>query len=100
MRFYNFFGQPGARLEADLSVYIGGEHGDENTFPFTLLDVFLFYMPSAYIEELKDLWVDDILNYRRWLDFSEKLRNDWGGFGVYVSGSQDQLVAETHWQLI
>lgn len=98
-RFYNFFGQPGARLEADLSVYVGGEDGDENSLLFASLDIFLFFSPSAQIKELKSIWVDNLINYARWQSFSSKLNNEWSGFTIYVSRSLDQYIEWTHWQL-
>ena len=87
MRFYNFYGQPGARLEANLSVYVGGEHGDENSLLFVPLDISLFHAPSAHIKDLKSIWVDDIVNYARWEAFSTKLNNEWNGITIYVSKS-------------
>ena len=67
---------------------------------FALLDMFLFYTPSAHIRELKGIWVDKTINYARWVGFSNTLNNEWNGFTIYVSGSQDQLIEGTHWQLI
>ena len=97
MRFYNFYGQPGARLEANLSVYIGGEHGDENSLLFVPLDISLFYAPSAYVKELQGIWVDNIINYARWEAFSTKLSSEWSGITIYVSLSSrcvDTLAAD------
>ena len=99
MRFYNFYGQPGPRLEANLSVYIRDGDGDKHSFLFPPLDMFLFFAPSAQIKELKDIWVDDIINSARWEDFSNKLGDEWNGITIYVSRSLDQLAEWTLWQL-
>ncbi|KAG8214957.1 hypothetical protein J3R82DRAFT_8349 [Butyriboletus roseoflavus] len=85
MRLYSFYGQPGARLEANLSVYIGGEHGDENSLLFAPFNIFLFFAPSVQIKELKRIWVDNIVNYARWEAFSSKLNSEWSGITIYVS---------------
>ncbi|KAG8220551.1 hypothetical protein J3R82DRAFT_3272 [Butyriboletus roseoflavus] len=82
-RFCNFHGQPGARLEADQSVYAVGENGDGNSVLFASLDMFLFHTPFSHIRELNDIWVDKTINYARWVDFSNKLNNEWAGFTVY-----------------
>lgn len=92
MKFYNFYGQPGARLEANLSVYLGGEHEDENSLLFAPLDISLFYAPSAQIKELKSIWIDDIVNYARWAAFSNRLSSEWSGITIYVSKSPDPHV--------
>ena len=99
MRFYNFYGQPGARLEANLSLYIGGEDRDKNSLLFVPLDMTFFYAPSAHVKELKSIWVDDTINYARWEAFSSKLSSEWSGITIYVSRSPDQLVEWMHWQL-
>ena len=99
MKFYNFYGQPGARLEANLSVYKEDEDGDKKSFLFATLDTFLFYAPSAQIKELKDIWVDDLINLARWEAFSSKLGDEWNGITIYVSRSPDQLAEWMRWQL-
>ncbi|KAG8220550.1 hypothetical protein J3R82DRAFT_3270 [Butyriboletus roseoflavus] len=97
MRFYNFYGQPGARLEADSSIYIGGENGDGRSVLFAPLDMFLFYMPSAHIKELKGIWVDNLINYARWEVLSRKLSSEWTGFTIY---STVMLVVDVSFLLV
>ncbi|KAF8838291.1 hypothetical protein BDN67DRAFT_971793 [Paxillus ammoniavirescens] len=84
VKFYNFYGQAGARLEANLSVYAKTDNGqDENSWLFSLLDCLFFYSPSAHIRELKSIWVDDVINYARWKIFANKLSIEWNGFTIY-----------------
>ncbi|KIJ12607.1 hypothetical protein PAXINDRAFT_117932 [Paxillus involutus ATCC 200175] len=83
-KFYNFYGQGGARLEANLSVYAKADNEpDENSWLFSLLDLLCFCAPSAHTGELKSIWVDDVINYARWKIFANKLGNEWNGFTIY-----------------
>ena len=81
-RFYHFYGQPGARLEADVSVY--GDHTDKSHI-FLLLDLPLCFALTPHVEELKSIWVDDFINYARWSKFASNLADRWNGFAIYVS---------------
>ncbi|KIJ12651.1 hypothetical protein PAXINDRAFT_101119 [Paxillus involutus ATCC 200175] len=84
VKFYNFYGQAGARLEANLSVYAKADNDpDENSWLFFLLDPLFFCSPSAHIRELKSIWVDDVINYARWKIFANKLSIEWNGFTIY-----------------
>ncbi|KAF8838898.1 hypothetical protein BDN67DRAFT_825796 [Paxillus ammoniavirescens] len=57
VKFYNFYGQLGARLDADQSVYVK--------------------------DELKNIWVDNTINYVRWRSFASRLNTEWNGFTIY-----------------
>ncbi|KAF9226077.1 hypothetical protein BS17DRAFT_807002 [Gyrodon lividus] len=84
VKFYNFYGQPGARLEPNLSVYAKtGIEPEENTLLFALLDFLLFYTPSAHFRELEGISVDNVINYARWRSFANKLNNEWNGFTIF-----------------
>lgn len=84
-RFYHFYGQPGARLEADMSVYIQqGDCRDESHI-FHLLDLLLFFALTTHVQELKSIWVDDIVNLAQWSKFSSRLQAEWSGFTIFVS---------------
>jgi len=83
-RFYHFYGQPGARLEADMSVYIQQEdHRVESYIFFHFLDCILCFSLASRVQELKSIWVDDIINYARWSKFASDLIAGWNGFTIY-----------------
>lgn len=85
-KFYHFYGQPGARLEADMSVYTQqGDHRVESHIFFPFLDFFFSFALSSHVQELRSIWVDDIINYAHWSKFSSNLIARWSGFTIYVS---------------
>lgn len=84
-KFYHFYGQPGARLEADMSVYTQEDCGDESHIFFSFLNFLFFFALASYVQELKSIWVDDTINHSRWKKFASNLTTGWSGFTIYVS---------------
>ncbi|KIJ63434.1 hypothetical protein HYDPIDRAFT_29676 [Hydnomerulius pinastri MD-312] len=110
LKFINFYGQSGARLNADQSLY--NRFSDEATSPsakpststtpnrhhssvptpptipysplVTILDPVLFKAPSAHVKQLRRIWVDHTINILRWRSFIGTLGNEWNGFTIYV----------------
>ncbi|KIJ58821.1 hypothetical protein HYDPIDRAFT_33784 [Hydnomerulius pinastri MD-312] len=83
-KFYNFHGQPGARLEADQSVYSkAGDEQQSSSIFFAPIDFLFFYAPSAQIRKLEEIWVDKVVHYTRWKTFVSGLNNEWNGFTIY-----------------
>jgi hypothetical protein len=98
MKFYNFYGQLGARLDADQPVYAkDGNDSEGNSFLFAFLDFLLFRAPSARIEDLQIIWVDNTINYIRWKSFASSLNTEWSGFTIYVG---DWFVATDRYMTI
>ncbi|KIJ63456.1 hypothetical protein HYDPIDRAFT_113488 [Hydnomerulius pinastri MD-312] len=85
LKFVNFHGQAGARLNADQSLYgKRGEQTDKPTSHFVrFLDPILFNAPSAHVKQLHRLWVDHTINVLRWRSFIGTLFNEWNGFTIY-----------------
>ncbi|KIK74549.1 hypothetical protein PAXRUDRAFT_175412, partial [Paxillus rubicundulus Ve08.2h10] len=81
-KFVNFYGQVGARLNADQSVYADQR---ENRAPrlFNLVDIFLFGSASAHFRALNGIWVDHTVNFPRWKGFINKLLAEWNSFTIY-----------------
>ncbi|KAF8842359.1 hypothetical protein BDN67DRAFT_1001698 [Paxillus ammoniavirescens] len=81
-KFVNFYGQLGARLNADQSVYADQR---ENRVPrlFNLVDIFLFGSASAHFRALNGIWVDHTVNFPRWKGFINKLLAEWNSFTIY-----------------
>lgn len=75
-KFYNYHGQPSARLNRDESITDESIHRPRS-LTFLLLSPFLFWMPDIYLTDLEKIWVDDTVNYRPWNKFINELKRDW-----------------------
>ncbi|KAF9234462.1 hypothetical protein BU15DRAFT_65706 [Melanogaster broomeanus] len=80
VKFDNFYGQPEARLEANISVH---PVQDGDSLCFTFLNFLLFFAPSMHVRELKGVNVDGIINFPRWKGFAKRLNVEWNSFTVY-----------------
>ncbi|KAG1816398.1 uncharacterized protein BJ212DRAFT_1577075 [Suillus subaureus] len=81
VKFVNFCGQPGARLNADQSLY-----GDPNTRSNALLRVMnfiLFGSPNAYNKAVQKIWVDSTIVQPRWKNFINRLNSEWNGYTIF-----------------
>ncbi|KAH7914536.1 hypothetical protein BJ138DRAFT_999902, partial [Hygrophoropsis aurantiaca] len=84
IRFFNFCGQPGARLDADQSVYAKSKiELDRKSALLAFMNLILFGAPEAHINGLQKVWVDETVNHARWTDFTNNLYNEWNGFTIY-----------------
>jgi len=50
----------------------------------TFWAVFLFLAPEVHLAELKNIWVDSIINKVAWKEFIQKLHNEWTDLTLYV----------------
>ncbi|KAH7885731.1 hypothetical protein F5I97DRAFT_1954424 [Phlebopus sp. FC_14] len=83
-KFINFYGQPGARLNADQSVYTTArKRRQAPSILIKVADVFMFGSPSTHAKELEKVWVDQSVNFPRWKGFIGRLSTEWGGFTIY-----------------
>ncbi|KAG6811849.1 hypothetical protein H0H92_005582 [Tricholoma furcatifolium] len=80
-RFYNFYGQPAARMNIDQSVY--GEVKNERSWLIRLLSPILFFAPQVHLRSLEEIWVDGVTRRAPWSDFISKLISDWQEFTLY-----------------
>ncbi|KAG2034190.1 hypothetical protein BDR03DRAFT_965695 [Suillus americanus] len=81
VKFVNFCGQPGARLNADKSLY-----GDPNTRSNNILRVMnfiLFGSPNAYNKAVQKIWVDSTIVQPRWMNFINRLNSEWNGYTIF-----------------
>jgi len=81
-RFFNFCGQPGARLNSDQSIF--SKSKPKRSMLINLLSFFLFWAPCDYAKEFDGIWVDRVINRIMWKQFIAKLSNDWSGLALYV----------------
>ena len=81
-RFFNFCGQPGARLNSDQSIF--SKSKPKRSMLIHLLSFFLFWAPCDYAKEFDGIWVDRVINRIMWKQFIAKLSNDWSGLALYV----------------
>ncbi|KAG1740176.1 uncharacterized protein EDB91DRAFT_1347133 [Suillus paluster] len=81
-KFVNFCGQPGARLDANQSLY-----GDPDTrpknFPFRVMNIILFGSPDAHSKAIHNIWVDYTIVQRRWKNFITGLNSEWNGYTIF-----------------
>ncbi|KIK99144.1 hypothetical protein PAXRUDRAFT_132680 [Paxillus rubicundulus Ve08.2h10] len=84
-KFLNFYGQVGARLNADQSIYtkkLASEEGFSSPVFYTL-NLLLLTAPRKHIRTLRGIYVDHVINASRWKGFISNLRDEWGGYTVF-----------------
>lgn len=79
-RFFNFCGQPGARLDSDQTIYF--KDHDHQSLLFIITSFLLFGAPRAHQEDLNTIWVDRIINRVLWNQFMGKLNDEWTGLAL------------------
>ncbi|KAI5985872.1 hypothetical protein EDD15DRAFT_2532651 [Pisolithus albus] len=84
-RFINFSGQPFARLDAGKSIYAPHDRPSSSGLSslIRIIDLFLFRSASGHLEELKQMWVDQIVHYPSWQKYIAKLTSDWARFTIF-----------------
>ena len=82
-RFVHFHGQKTSRQSRNKSIYKDVDH--KHTKPFRVLTVILFFIPDAYLRELKEVSMDDIIVEEVWRNLMIKLVSEWMDFVLYVS---------------
>ena len=83
-KFFNFYGQSNARLNADQSIYIKEEKGRLMSALWRTFSAALFGAPESHMTELRSVWVDRTINVLRWKNFNNKLSSEWSGITIYV----------------
>jgi len=83
-RFFNFYGLPTARLDADQSVYVKEKRSKLITGLSWAFNVALFGAPESHMRELRQVWVDRTIISPRWKNFNNQLSSEWSGITIYV----------------
>lgn len=83
-KFVNFCGQPGARLNADQSLY-GDPNSRSNNVLLRVMNFVLFGSPNAHNKALQKIWVDLTIVQPRWKNFIDRLNSEWNGYTIFVS---------------
>ncbi|KAJ8589296.1 hypothetical protein M405DRAFT_933568 [Rhizopogon salebrosus TDB-379] len=81
--FFNFCGQPGARLNYDQSIFRKGK--PRRSMLINILSFFLFWAPCDYANELDNIWVDGMITPTIWKQFIAKWSNDWSSLALYAT---------------
>jgi len=79
-KFFNFCGQPGARLDSDKTIYSQGH--EHQSILFIIASILLFSAPYSHQKDLKEIWVDRIINRVLWKEFIGKLGDQWAGMAL------------------
>ena len=82
-KFFNFYGQPEARLNRDDSVY--GHSTNRRTWFIKSISMFLFSAPDIHLENLQKMWVDGMLHQAVWEEGLKKVIQEWQEFILNVS---------------
>jgi hypothetical protein len=83
-KFFNFYGLPVARLDADQSIYLKEKRSKLISVLSWGFNVALFGAPESHMIELRRVWVDRTINSPRWKNFNVKLNSEWSGITMYV----------------
>ena len=89
-KFFNFYGQPEARLNRDDSVY--GHPTNRRTWFIKTISIFLFSAPDVHLENLQKMWVDGILHKAVWEEGLKKATDEWREFILNVSVTKHKLL--------
>jgi len=79
-RYINFYGQKGARLTNDQTIY---GYQPKRTYLIKILSIFFFYAPELHLGGLESVYTDFVLCQHRWAQFITRLQDDWKEFILY-----------------
>lgn len=82
-RFFDFHGQPCARLDRDQTVYEGVT--EKRTLLIKSLSPLLFNAPDVHLRNLEKMWVDGLMHKAVWLQSIAKLNEEWQEFVLYAT---------------
>ncbi|KAJ6535397.1 hypothetical protein DFH09DRAFT_1179687 [Mycena vulgaris] len=81
-RFYNFSGEPCARLDQRQSVY---GHVPTRSFVIRMVSPLMFNAPLSHLESLQDLYVDEVVRHGPWRRTTERLCTEWQELTLYAT---------------
>ncbi|KAK7026858.1 hypothetical protein VNI00_015400 [Paramarasmius palmivorus] len=76
-RFFNFHGQPAARLDRDRSIYHPSDYKPPRTPLLRILSPLMFSAPDTHCRALDKLWVDGIIHATSWNKFISNMNTEW-----------------------
>jgi hypothetical protein len=82
LRFLNFHGQQGARLNSDQTVH--GDNSRKRTIMIGFLSPLLFFAPDVHLRTLEGIWVDELISLGPWKSFTAKLNAEWQEYTLFV----------------
>ncbi|KAN0108993.1 hypothetical protein V8E52_009776 [Russula decolorans] len=82
-RFLYFHGQRHARLLKNQTVYDDPKFSGEISRLIRFLSPLLFFAPEVHLQEMKELWTDEIIIEITWKKFMTKLQDEWIGFVLW-----------------
>ncbi|KAI0703727.1 hypothetical protein BC835DRAFT_1410463 [Cytidiella melzeri] len=74
--FLNFHGERGARIHREDSVHKTSLH-NKRSWLFKIVTPLLFFMPSVYMDEIENVWIDETVDWISWRRFILLLSKDW-----------------------
>lgn len=81
-QFVHLYGQRGARLDRDQSVY--SSTVKSRSLLVTNLSPLLFWAPETHLQALEKIWVDHLVNVDSWTQFNKKLIAEWKEITIIV----------------
>ncbi|KAJ7472336.1 hypothetical protein B0H11DRAFT_2038630 [Mycena galericulata] len=81
-KFYNFHGEPCARLEKNVSVF---GNVQTRSLLFRIIAAFTFNAPSVHLRTLDEVYVDELLNLDPWRRFIDTLCLEWQELILFAS---------------
>ena len=81
LQFNNLHGERAARLNSGQSIFPAK---DPTLFMKLLSPIFLF-APHSYLEKIKHVGVDSVVNLRTWKEMLSQLTDEWKDFNLLVS---------------
>lgn len=81
-RFSNFYGEIGARLGTNHTVYAEDSYLEKRPL-VKLFNLVMFGSPSSHVRKIDSVWVDQSVNRPRWKTFMNGLTNEWSGLAIY-----------------
>lgn len=79
-RYLNFYGQKGARLTTDQTIY-GTQ--SKRTYLIKTLSIFFFYAPEVHLRGIESIYTDFVLCQHRWAQFITPLQAEWSELVLY-----------------
>ncbi|KAG2743077.1 hypothetical protein P692DRAFT_20838861 [Suillus brevipes Sb2] len=80
-KFYNFCGQPCARVYADQRIYF--KEKSSFTALSVALDIVSFGAVRIHMAQIRRIWVERSVSFLRWKDFNAELSGEWNNITIY-----------------
>ena len=74
--YQDYYGEPCARLGRHDSIFVDGLKSTEGLI-FRLTSALLFHQPAVHFQQLRQMYVDDMITVISWSKWIEQLLSDW-----------------------